>query len=134
MNRDQNQRTLEPTNNVLSLVRAARNSADRSAGLCLDHLIPELVTLHREMIEQLQLERLAANGAAGFIAEMIDQHERAADLLRAHLENREVPAGNGSKVLAARQANSAVEKPLADRRGGGTSGRKSDRNTVTVKR
>jgi hypothetical protein len=54
-------------------------------GRCPSRLLVELLTLNEEMIEQLHLERLSETGTAGFLTKMIEQHEKAAALLRSQL-------------------------------------------------
>lgn len=60
---------------------AAVASPDR----CPSALLIELLALNEEMIQQLQLERLSETGTAGFLTKMIEQHEKAAALLRSQL-------------------------------------------------
>jgi hypothetical protein len=72
-------------NQVLSLVPAARASADPGPRPYSDHMLSELLYLHEEMIAQLCLERLEVVSNAEFLSGMIDQHEAAAALLRAQL-------------------------------------------------
>jgi hypothetical protein len=50
-------------------------------------MLSELLALNEEMISQLRLERLTVIGTADFLTTMIDQHEKAAALLRTRLEN-----------------------------------------------
>lgn len=52
---------------------------------CSSLLLMELLSLNEEMIGQLQLERLSETGTAGFLTKMIEQHEKAAALLRSQL-------------------------------------------------
>jgi len=54
-----------------------------------DHMVAELLAMHEEMIVQLLLERLGVVGAADFLTSLIEQHEKAADMLRALLSNHE---------------------------------------------
>lgn len=56
-----------------------------SSGRCSNQLLVELLALNEEMIGQLQLERLSETGTAGFLSKMIEQHEKAAALLRSQL-------------------------------------------------
>ena len=74
-------------NHVLSLVQAARRSSDPRPRLRSDRMLAELLALHDEMVEQLRLERRGGADHAGFLAGMIEQHEKTAALLRAKLEN-----------------------------------------------
>jgi hypothetical protein len=72
-------------NNVLSLVQAARISAQPGSALYSDHMLAELLALHEEMVAQLRLERFGDAGVSGFLTGMTDQHEKAAAMLRAQL-------------------------------------------------
>lgn len=56
-----------------------------SSRRCSGRLLVELLALNEEMIQQLQLERLSETGTAGFLTKMIEQHEKAAALLRSQL-------------------------------------------------
>jgi hypothetical protein len=56
-----------------------------SSGRCSNQLLVELLALNEEMIGQLHLERLSGAGTAGFLTKMIEQHEKAAALLRSQL-------------------------------------------------
>lgn len=56
-----------------------------SSGRCPSHLLVELLAMNEEMIEQLHLERLSETGTAGFLTKMIEQHEKAAAMLRSQL-------------------------------------------------
>ena len=56
-----------------------------SSGRCSTPLLVELLSLNEEMIVQLHLERLSEAGTAGFLTKMIEQHEKAAALLRSQL-------------------------------------------------
>lgn len=49
-------------------------------------MLAELLSLHREMIEQLKLERIATEGKVEFLTGLIEQHEKTAAMLRAKLE------------------------------------------------
>jgi hypothetical protein len=60
-------------------------AALRSPGRCSSQLLVELLALNEEMVEQLHLERLSETGTAGFLTKMIEQHEKAAALLRSQL-------------------------------------------------
>ncbi len=52
---------------------------------CPNHLLVVLLAMNEEMIEQLHLERLSETGTADFLTKMIEQHEKAAALLRQQL-------------------------------------------------
>ena len=56
-----------------------------SPGRCSSRLLMELLALNEEMIAQLHAERLSEAGTAGFLTKMIEQHEKAAALLRSQL-------------------------------------------------
>jgi hypothetical protein len=56
-----------------------------SPNRCPSALLMELLSLNEEMIEQLHLERLSEAGTAGFLTKMIEQHEKAAALIRSQL-------------------------------------------------
>ena len=49
-------------------------------------LLTRLLVSHEDMIAQLCVERAEAVTNANFLSSMIDQHETAAAMLRAHLE------------------------------------------------
>ncbi len=49
------------------------------------HLLAELLALNEEMILQLGLERQDGTGTVDFLTKMIEQHEKAATLIRAEL-------------------------------------------------
>jgi len=67
----------------------ARPAFDPGAGLYSDHMLSELLVLHEEMVDQLRLECQEGKGVTDFISGMIAQHEKAAAMLRAQLENHE---------------------------------------------
>jgi|HubBroStandDraft_2_1064218.scaffolds.fasta_scaffold142944_1 hypothetical protein len=79
-------------NPILPFVPAACTSSDWSPGLYPDHMLSELLALREKMIMQLRLERLDAVIIANFLMGVIDQHEKAAALLRAQLENHQADA------------------------------------------
>jgi len=82
-------------NNVLSFVQPAGTASDLCPGLYSDHMLAELLALQEEMIAQLRLERLMVAGTADFLTDTIDhfltgaidQHEKAAAMLRAQFRN-----------------------------------------------
>ena len=78
-------------NQVISLVRSARESTDPNSRLYSDHMLSELLFLHEEMIVQLCVERLEAASNIEFLDGMIAQYEASAEMIRAHLEGRKVP-------------------------------------------
>jgi starvation-inducible DNA-binding protein len=81
--------------NLADLAKAARSSADPGIGLPAEHMLSELLALHEEMIVQLRTdgEACAINfkdaGTADFLTGLMEQHEKAAWMLRAQLENEE---------------------------------------------
>lgn len=56
-----------------------------SSGRCSSQLLVELLALNEEMVAQLHLERQSETGTAGFLTKMIEQHEKAAALIRSQL-------------------------------------------------
>jgi starvation-inducible DNA-binding protein len=84
--------------NLADLVKAARTSADPGAGLSADHMISELLDLHEELIIQLRADcetctsRFKDAGTADFLTGLLQQHEKAAWMLRAQLETEEAEA------------------------------------------
>ena len=81
-------------NNVLSLVQLNRSSPSPHPALYSEHMLAELLALHGEMIEQLQLERLGSEDSVDFLTSLIDQHEKTAAMLRAKLENFELESSS----------------------------------------
>lgn len=79
---------------------ATRANFNPGAGLYSDQMLAELLALHEEMIAQLRLERLGAVGSTDFLTGMIAQHEKAAAMLRAQLENREAPSASHGQAQA----------------------------------
>ena len=77
-------------NNVLTLLQAARGTAEPLLRPYSDHMLGELLALHEDMIMQLQLERVEIADTGDFLTGMIAQHERAAAMLRTQLDNRDV--------------------------------------------
>lgn len=98
-------------NNVRSLVQAARSSSDPRPYLYSDHMLAELLALHEEMIEQLSLERLGAAGSAGFLTDMIEQHEKTAAALRARLKLQEADLGKNGVMLSSARPVPARQNP-----------------------
>lgn len=76
-------------NNVLLLVRQARQGTDPRRRLGTDAMLIELVALHDEMLEQLRIDQCGDIADPSFFADMIRQHEEAAASLRHLLENPE---------------------------------------------
>jgi len=81
--------------NWADLTKAARSSADAGIDLPDEQMIAELLALHEEMIVQLRTdsEACAKNfsdaGTADFLTGLMEQHEKAAWMLRAQLETEE---------------------------------------------
>lgn len=61
------------------------------AGASSEPMLAELLARHMDMVGQLQLECREVPATAGFLAGLIAQHEKLAALIRALIENREVP-------------------------------------------
>jgi starvation-inducible DNA-binding protein len=81
--------------NWAELTKAARTSADPGIGLAAEHMLSELLALHEEMIVQLRTDSEACDvrfkdaGTSDFLITLLAQHEKAAWMLRAQLENEE---------------------------------------------
>jgi starvation-inducible DNA-binding protein len=80
--------------NWADLTKAARSSADAGIGLSSDHMLSELLALHEDLVVQLRSDaatslRLGDTGTADFLTGLMRQHEKAAWLLRSHLETEE---------------------------------------------
>ena len=82
--------------NILPFAPVAGTSSASGPGLYSDHMLAELLALQeRDDRRQLRLERLRVADSADFLTDMIDhfltgvidQHEKAAVLLRTQLEN-----------------------------------------------
>ena len=71
----------------------ARPASGVHPGRCSKRLLGELLALNLEMVGQLQLERVSDAGTTGFLTKMIEQHEKAAALLRTQLTS----AGTGGR-------------------------------------
>ena len=84
--------------NWADLTRAARSSADAGIDLSAEHMLSELLALHEEMIVQLRTDgeacatRFKDAGTADFLTGLMEQHEKAAWMLRAQLEIEEEEA------------------------------------------
>lgn len=84
--------------NWADLTKAARSSADPGIDLAAEHMLSELLALHEEMIVQLRTdseactERFKDAGTADFLTGLMEQHEKAAWMLRAQLETEEEEA------------------------------------------
>ncbi len=73
-------------NQVLSLVRTARNPAATDVSLHSEHMLGEFLSLHQETLAQLRREQRGATDLLAFLDGMIAQHERAIGTIRAQLE------------------------------------------------
>jgi starvation-inducible DNA-binding protein len=84
--------------NWADLIKAARSSADAGIGLPAEHMLSELLALHEELIVQLRTdseactERFTDAGTADFLTGLMEQHEKAAWMIRAQLESEEEEA------------------------------------------
>jgi hypothetical protein len=86
--------TPDPIDKLFSLLPAADTLSDSGSSLYSDHMLAELIALQEGMIARLRLERLSIVGTPDFLANMIDhfltdvidQHEKAAAMLRAQFE------------------------------------------------
>jgi hypothetical protein len=69
---------------------AIRSVSGPGPRLSSNHVRSELLVLHQDLVVQLRTEaacprRFGANGSADMLKDMIVQHEKAAEVLRAHL-------------------------------------------------
>jgi hypothetical protein len=104
-------------NNVLPFAPAAGTSSDSASGLYSDHMLAELLALQEGMIAQLRLERLRIADTADFLTAMIDhfltgvidQHEKAASLLRTRIENRPAETTYDGLIVVTREDSSDTE-------------------------
>ena len=84
--------------NWADLTKAAPSSADPGIGLSARHMLSELLALHEELIVQLRTDSEACTGrfrdagTADFLTGLMEQHEKAAWMLRAQLESEEEEA------------------------------------------
>ena len=84
--------------NWAELTKAARTSADPGIGLPAEHMLAELLALHEGLIVQLRADSQACTdrfidaGTADFLTGLMEQHEKAAWMLRAQLETEEAEA------------------------------------------
>ena len=120
-------------NQVLSLVQAARTSADPLPILHSDHMLAELLALHQDMIAQLRLERVQVVDSADFLTGMIDQHENMSAMLRTKLESSETRTTNDGMIVITGEASSAAKKSLVTKFAQGVRGVTSVRNHMTVR-
>jgi starvation-inducible DNA-binding protein len=81
--------------NWADLARSVRLSADAGIGLPAEHMLSELLALHEQLIVQLRADseacavRFKDAGTADFLTGLMEQHEKAAWMLRAQLETEE---------------------------------------------
>jgi hypothetical protein len=102
--------------NILPFVPAAGTSSNSGSGFYSDHMLAELLALQEGMIAQLRLERLQIANTADFLTAMIDhfltgvidQHEKAAALLRMRLENRPAETTHAGLIVITLEDNSAA--------------------------
>ncbi|MDP3071255.1 MAG: DNA starvation/stationary phase protection protein [Opitutaceae bacterium] len=96
--------------NGTDLVQAARTSADTGIDMPPAHMVASLLALHEAMIVQLRTDRescvgrLKDAGTADFLASLLRQHEKAAWMLRAQIENQR-GGGIVMPVWAARRSH-----------------------------
>src|ERR1017187_6293201 len=103
--------------NILPFVPAAGTSSDSGSGLYSDHMFAELLALQEGMIAQLRRERLRVANTADFLTDMIDhfltgvidQHEKAAALLRTQFKNHPAATTNDGLVVITRKNSSETE-------------------------
>lgn len=81
--------------NWADLTKAARSSADAGIGLPAEHMIAELLALHEDLVVRLRTDsgscadRYKDAGTADFLTGLMEQHEKAAWMLRAQLDTEE---------------------------------------------
>ena len=84
--------------NWADLIKGARIFADPGMGLPAEHMLAELLALHEDIIVQLRSDSEACTrrfedaGTADFLTGLMQQHEKAAWMLRAQLETEEEEA------------------------------------------
>ena len=104
-------------NNVFPFVPAACTFSNSGPGLYSDHMLAELLALQEGMIAQLRLERLQIADTADFLTDMIDhfltgvidQHEKAAAMLRTQLENHPADTTNDGLIVITRENSPEAE-------------------------
>jgi len=104
--------------NTLSLMPAACPSFDSGPGLYSDHMLSELLASHEERIRQLRRERLEVDVIANFLTGEIDQHEKAAALLRAQSGNLSAETTNDGVIIITSENSPPAKKSPATRRPG----------------
>ncbi len=77
--------------NWTDLTKAVRSSAASGIGLPPNRMLSELLALHENLVVHLRAdtatsERLGDAGTTDFLTGLLEQHEKAAWLLRSHLE------------------------------------------------
>jgi hypothetical protein len=72
--------------------RVSRLSPAPASDLRSDNTLLELLAMNEDMVVQLRVEQAEAAETPGFIAGMINEHEVAAERLRAELGNRKTAA------------------------------------------
>jgi hypothetical protein len=96
-------------NHILPFVQMAGPSSDPDPSLYSDHMLAELLALQQDMIAQLRLERLRVANSADFLTGVIDQHEKAAAMLRMQLENYTTDTTNDGLTVLTREDRSDAE-------------------------
>ena len=72
--------------------RVSRLSPASASDLRSDNMLLELLAMNEEMVAQLRIEQAEAAETPEFIAGLINEHEVAAERLRAELRNRKAAA------------------------------------------
>jgi starvation-inducible DNA-binding protein len=91
--------------NWADLMKAARTSAAPGAGLAAETMLAELLALHEELIVQLRrdseacTERYKDAGTADFLTGLMEQHEKAAWMIRAHAKPTKPHSPNLNRTL-----------------------------------
>jgi hypothetical protein len=83
-------------NQVLSLVRTARDPAATQVSLRSNLMLGEFLSLHEDTLAQLRREQVGATDLLTFLGSMIDQHERAIRTIRAQLGTAPVNGAQGA--------------------------------------
>lgn len=84
--------------NWADLTQAARSSAEPGIGLSAELMLSGLLALHEDLIVQLRTDsatctdRFQDAGTADFLTGLMEQHEKAAWMLRAQLETENAEA------------------------------------------
>lgn len=74
-------------NDVHPNVQSAGTSFSAAPRQFSDYMLFELLTMHEELIERLRIERLGGVNNDDFLTGMIEEHEKAATMIRALIES-----------------------------------------------